>query len=212
MTNDLFQKIISELPFPVAFRSRFILAQADKRSALESIIDAYEALLRFLALVVISDYLRGLIENPAIDERLKKLFSARISPGHWVEIFREILKAYAKSSDKIYMPELMEFYLMGKKLSPQGRLFEKWVKRRNDFRGHAKHLTTDILVRKTWDKWWPEFQELIHQMAFLTDYEMVIPVFIQRRIIKKAQLCSGPNEFFLFQDDYKERGRINFRK
>ena len=91
---------------------------------------------------------------------------------------------------------------MGKRWGHQGKLFEKWVKKRNDFRGHAKHLTTDTLVRETWDKWWPEFQELIHQIAFLTHYEMIIPVFVQRGMIKKAQICSGPNEFFLFHDDY----------
>jgi len=202
MPNHTFEKLIDQFPFPVAFSCRFILTRSDRRSMLESIIDAYESLVRFLALVVISDYLRGLIQEPRIDKRLKKLFGRRISPGHWVEILRETLRVYCSSPEKMFIPELLEFYFAGKKFSSEVADFEKWVNRRNDFRSHAKHLITEKFLEKTWAKWWPEFQEMIARFAFLGSYEMIIPAFIQRNTIKKAQLCTGPEQFFIFQDDY----------
>ncbi|MDM8538328.1 hypothetical protein QUF70_16355, partial [Desulfobacterales bacterium HSG17] len=163
---------------------------------------AYESLLRFLALVVISDYLRGIVEDPAIDSRLKKLFSSKISPGQWVENLREILKIYSGSSEKIYMPEILDFYMSGRKQSAQGKKFESWVQRRNKFRSHALSLNTQESITKTWEQWWPEFKKLMEQLSFLTHYEMIIPAFIQRGTITKAQICSGPDQFFIFKDEY----------
>lgn len=197
-----FQDIISRLPFPVAFRCRFVLTQENRRSATESILDAYESLLKFLALVAVSDYLRGVLEARAIDEKLKTLFGRKISPGHWVEILREILRVYSNSPEKVFMPELLRFYYAGKRLSGEARSFEDWVNRRNTFRGHAKRLITEDFVRKTWKVWWPEFQQLISSVEFLTSYELIIPAFIQRGIIKKAQLCTGPDQLFLYNDHY----------
>ena len=202
MAPASFEEIISQLPFPVAFRCRFILTRADKRSALENIIDAYESLLKFLALVMISDYLRGMVEEPAIDRRLKKLFGSRISAGHWGEILREITRFYTKSADMVFLPELLKFYFIGERPTAESRLFEGWIKRRNSFRGHAKHLITDSFVEKTWTEWWPEFKKLIEMFAFLTSYEMIIPTFIQRGIIRKAQICTGPDQFFIFNNQY----------
>lgn len=197
-----FEDIVSQLPFPVAFRCRFILTRADRRSAIESIIDAYEALVKFLALTVISDYLRGIVTEPQLDGRLKRLFSTKISPGQWVEILRETLRVYCKTPDKIFMPELLDFYFVKGKITVEAKGFEGWVNRRNEFRGHAKRLITDKIVEETWEQWWPEFRELIGQFVFLTSYEMIIPATIQRGTIKKAQICTGPEQFFLFNDAY----------
>lgn len=202
MASTAFEDVIGRLPFPVSFRCRFILTQGDRRSGVESIIDAFESLARFLALVVISDYLIGSIQDPAADERLKKLFSARLSPGHWVEILRETLKIYSKSPEKAFMPELLDFYFSGSRLSSGGKRFEEWTNRRNDFRSHAKQLITEKVVKETWAEWWPQFRDLIEDMAFLADYEMIVPAFIQRGRITRARICSGPSEFFIFRDDY----------
>jgi len=200
--RESFERIISQLPFPIAFRCRFILTRIDKRSALESIIDAYEALVKFLALTVISDYLRGLVTSETLDNQLKSLFSSRIAPGKWLEILRETLRIYVESPGKTFMPELFEFYFLKKKLTLEAKKFERWVKRRNNFRGHSKRLITDDLVEETWNRWWPEFKELIATFSFLTSYEMIIPAFIRRNRIEKAHICSGPDQFFLFDDSY----------
>ena len=200
--REPFEKIISKLPFPVAFRCRFILTRADKRSAIESMIDAYDALLKFLALSVISDYLRGLVTSETLDRQLKSLFSSKISQGKWLEVLRETLRVYTESPEKAFMPELLEFYFLKKKVTLEAKKFEKWVNRRNEFRGHSKRLITDDLVEETWAKWWPEFKELIIRFSFLTSYEMIIPAFIKRNKIEKAHICSGPEQFFVFDDAY----------
>ncbi len=133
-----FEQTISQLPFPIAFRCRFILTRADKRSAIESMIDAYDALLKFLALSVISDYLRGLVTSETLDRQLKSLFSSKISQGKWLEILLETLRVYTESPEKAFMPELLEFYFLKKKVTLEAKKFEKWVNRRNEFRGHSK--------------------------------------------------------------------------
>jgi len=159
-------------------------------------------------LIVISDYLRGTIEEPAIDAKLKKMFNSMTSPGQWVEILRETLKIYSKSSEKIYMPELLDFCISGKKCSKEWKSFESWLILRNKF-SQSLSLKTKDFLRNTWEKWWPEFQKLIEQFFFLTHYEMIIPIIIQDDIIKKVYICTGPVPNFITEADYNLPLTIN---
>jgi len=198
-----FEDVIARLPFPVALRCRLIMAQAEKRSAVESIIDAFESLVKFLALVVISDYLTGAVQDARTDERLKSLFSSKISTGKWEEILRETLRVYTKEPEKAFMPELLNFYFQENKLTRQAQLFENWGHRRNNFRAHPDRIISETVVKGKWTEWWPEFRSLVSSMAFLTNYQMIVPAFIKRGAITKARICTGPSEFFIFREDYE---------
>lgn len=202
MSQKEFHNTLANLPFPVAFRCRYILTQSEKRSALESILDAYEGILKFLVLVVLSDYLKGEIEDESIDRRLKSWFSARLSLGNWNEILREILKVYQKHPQQIFMPELLSFYFSKKGQTHAAKKFEGWVKRRNDFLGHKLKLHTDNQLGQTWREWWDDFQGLIQQIQFLSHYELIIPCFVKRGRVTQARICTGPDQFFIFDDQY----------
>lgn len=202
MSQTEFDNALSKFPFPVAFRCRYILTQSEKRNALESILDAYEGILKFLVLVVLSDYLKGEIEDESVDKRLKNWFSAKLSLGNWNEILREILKVYKKHPQNIFMPELLSFYFNKKGQTRAAKKFEEWVKRRNEFLGHKLKLHTDSHLTQTWCEWWDDFKVLIQQLQFLTQYELIIPCFVKRGKVTQARICTGPEQFFIFQDQY----------
>jgi hypothetical protein len=120
-----------------------------------------------------------------------------------VEILRETIKSYAESPEKMYMPELLDFYLRHKtkNLSHHGQEFERWVQRRNQIE-HPKQTLTEDWTRDRWAEWWPEFQDLLGQFDFLSHHDLIIPNFIKRGVVTKAQICRGPFPLFRFEDKY----------
>jgi hypothetical protein len=165
------------LPFPIAFhahRCHSFQAARSPESRARHLAHALEALVRYLALVALSDYLQQGAFAAEVNALLQERIRRRLTLGHWLEVLREVVRAFAAAGRETRPPELAAFLFdrrpAGCKPSPALRLLDRLVGYRNDY-SHQWSLD----LAGTLDQRCDEFRRVLAGLRFLADYPLVIP-------------------------------------
>jgi hypothetical protein len=151
MDADLIHLIREHYPFPIAHAIKRAMAlRDDDAQKLKSLIDAAEAVIRFLALVVLAQLHRDLEHQqaPPLGSRGEQLAEDLRNPsfGRWQGILRDVLKCYSAHRHLLMMPELFDFYFKpsrGQRLQVQpvvSQAIDPLITLRNQRIGNSKGI------------------------------------------------------------------------
>jgi tetratricopeptide (TPR) repeat protein len=185
MDTDLIHLIRERYPFPIAHALKRALAlRDDDTQKLKSLIDAAEAVIRFLALVVLAQLYRDLEHQqaPPLGSRGGQLAEDLRNPsfGKWQGILRDILKCYSAHRHLLMMPELFDFYFKpprGQRLQVQpvvGQAIDPLIALRNQYHHQPDLLGTPSISKVEAGMRWLE--QVLAGLQFLSTYQLA---FIQ---------------------------------
>lgn len=80
---------------------------------LNRLVDCYESLMKFMAIVAIQDFYRNkdiVLENSLVDNNIKKRITNHPGLGTWVAFLEDVLQCFSKYPERIFCKELYLFY------------------------------------------------------------------------------------------------------
>jgi hypothetical protein len=113
-------------PFPIAYPYQLIGAGRSDPDRYDRLLGCYEAVVRYLATVQLSDYLAARCPDPDTNRTLLSNLPGKLTLGGWVEITRCLTALQKQGKFPAYVPELAAFYFKrGKSTSftPEGEIF-----------------------------------------------------------------------------------------
>jgi hypothetical protein len=141
--------ILYRYPYPIALtyhnanNAREVMAAHDQRLKL------FEVTLKYLASVVIAQYVRQAGDDERVNRTLRGL--SRPSLGQWNGFLREILTYYERAGkrDALFIPDMYEAYFQKSKERPS--LCRAYNTLRNFLQGRDDSRTTSISLRQFFD-------------------------------------------------------------
>lgn len=189
-----------QLPFPIAYpihrcRSRNAWQGPDSRA--RHVNAALDALIRFLTLVAVSDYLlRGAFE-PCVNDRLLRCLRAKPTFGEWVGLLREVVLAFVtqgRPTRPTGMADLLFVCRRGKpKPSSFLRALDKLVNHRN-IDAHKSWRDNAFTIEERCDL----LAGLLPDLAFLANHWLIVPLTVdpaEPRTITELVVCMGHSDF-----------------
>ena len=130
------QTVRRNYPHPIAAAWHRASLSHNDAERVKRLLFSLEVLSRYLAAMLLNDYLRG-EPNPQVEELLDKL--PRPSLGHWVGLTREILRGLRSRELPAFAPEACSWYFTERgKPTSSAKLFDELVTLRNqEAHGHA---------------------------------------------------------------------------
>jgi len=135
--------------------------------------EALEALIRYLALVALSDYLQEGAFEIKVNTHIQDKIGRPLTSGAWLELLREVVRAFITHKKT---PSLAGFVPLlstrTDKLQPTQflRQIEALIAWRNDVVHPVEQRDPD--VQKTYG----EFEKLLTDLHFLSNYDLVVPL------------------------------------
>jgi hypothetical protein len=117
----------NKLPFPIAFSYHLIGASRDATERYERLLQCYESVVKYCAMVPISDYLSSDCPNTRLNRKLLQFLPRDLSLGSWIELTRDITSLQKRNVFSAFMPELVDFYFQpgrGTAITPAGTIFD----------------------------------------------------------------------------------------
>ena len=145
-----------------------------------ALIKVFGVVLKYTALITISDYLRIRESDQKIPEldQLVKNHIERPSLGHWNNFLREILVIFrGDKKNQLFMPELFDFYYKdtgGKKLKRQKSvgLIDKFIFIRNKY-VHPDIYPSEKEVEEVYLQSKADLDTLLDKLSFFVSYPLV---------------------------------------
>jgi hypothetical protein len=158
-----------QLPFPIAVVQRKITNAPNNTQKFSLLIELFEVVVRFIALVHLADYINNRKQAAAVAEEvpdIKKLFAPAL--GDWVSIFKAFAHMKAAPESTPFLAEIKNF-----RLDKYQRTLQEFVDIRNaSLRGHGGTLTEDEYELR-FQEHAPKVYELIASLGFLANYTLV---------------------------------------
>jgi hypothetical protein len=158
-----------QLPFPIAVVQRKITNAPNNTQKFSLLIELFEVVVRFIALVHLADYINNRKQAVAVAEQvpdIKKLFAPAL--GDWVSIFKAFAHLKAAPESTPFLAEIKNF-----RLDKYQRTLQEFVDIRNaSLRGHGGTLTEDEYELR-FQEHAPKVYALIASLGFLANYTLV---------------------------------------
>jgi hypothetical protein len=195
MTSPEKQKeLLDLLPHFIAVSYRTILSATDDKAGVQSSLKTFSLSLRFLTILLISQYIFR-DERDMSEPELNQLLTERLPFADlqdWYSVFVTTLKAYEGSPERLFVPEIYNLYwdctdptTRHHPRPDNQKILKELVALSNDWlESHApKALPTNpnewaALKQKVQQR----LEQWLEQLAFLVDYELL-------RIVEVAQQC-----------------------
>ena len=171
--------VFESMPTFISNQYQKIVNSTDSQKKIRGIVQLYDQIIRTLAIVLISQYLKYNFDQFKSEEINKLLLSDLHSPTRhfWTKIFFRTLVVYEKNRDLFFMPELYDFYwnFNEKKSIPSSpeSIFKKVETFCNDtfYKKNSNRSKTD------WDKSveevLPWIREIFKSLWFLKEYDLI---------------------------------------
>jgi hypothetical protein len=98
------------LPFPIAYPYHLIGAGRSPADRYDRLLQGYEAVVRYLAIVQLSDYLAAGCPDAGVNRTLLRNLPVKTTLGQWVEITRQVTALQKQGKLTAFMPELAALY------------------------------------------------------------------------------------------------------
>jgi hypothetical protein len=155
------------LPFPIAIVNRKLDNAQTYKDKYTILVELFESLIKYTALINVSDYLNRLNmgEDPGMGlDRLQ-----RPALGDWVNIFFALTKLKNQPDAQPFLSELKDV-----RLNKYAETFHKVIKDRNDLLGHGAAMP-DLEYRRHFDDLRPIITETIDLLGFVYKYKLAKP-------------------------------------
>jgi hypothetical protein len=164
------------LPFPIAIVYRKMENAANNTQRFSLLIELFEVVIRFVALVALADYLNTPKGAEALRLEIPEVGKlAGPSLGDWVSLFKSLLRQQMSSNRKPFLKEIKDF-----KLDRCTQTLEDFVKLRNDsLRGHGSTQTEEEYEIK-FQEHSPKLERLIDELGFLANYQLVKTAMMEK--------------------------------
>ena len=158
-----------QLPFPIAVVQRKIRNAPNNTQNFSLLIEMFEVVIRFIALVHLADYTNNRKQAAVVAERvpdIKKLFAPAL--GDWVSIFKSFASIKSGAESTPFLAEIKTF-----RLDKYQRTLQEFVDIRNaSLRGHGATLTEEEYELR-FQEHAPKVYELVSNLGFLANYTLV---------------------------------------
>jgi hypothetical protein len=187
-----------KLPFPIAFCYHLIAASRDATERYERLLQCYESVVHYCAMVQISDYLSSGCPSPDVNRKLLQYLPRELSLGNWVELTRDITSIQKRGVFRPFMPELMDFYFQtgkGTKLTPAGSIFDSTLcALRNEWAHREETWSREAYTTKFKEQKEPLLDRMLGSLDFLSRYTVYVPYRGTKDVVREALVLMGPNE------------------
>ena len=170
LDKALRDNIVDHYPHPISYRFLLAVNAGENQEKLQGLLDLYAAVVRYCAVIAISDYLRSDLLNPAVNIGILELMD-RSSVTQWEGLCREIAQTFVRISQSMFVDELKRFYLLpNEQLSAYGFSLKSWL---NFFTQAKRAYGIDRVPPELFCTRLSELEELLKGLAFLTEYRLV---------------------------------------
>jgi hypothetical protein len=201
-------RLSEKLPFPIAFHVHLCRTREANRSpesGVRYLFRAVEGLVRYLSLLVVSDYLQKKAFNPTTNALLwRKACREKLGLGTWMELLREVTRAFAEAHRETSPPGIVPLlFLEGSgKWKPSGvqeRLNDLITARNVEAHVRAFDPRTQLVSLSN------AFSEVLQEVQFLADYPLIVPTEEAKgaRTITAFTECMGPTRDFVFHTNQR---------
>ena len=170
---------MDKLPPPIeAAKSEYDREKQSFRK-LNRLIDCYEALMKFMAIIAIQDFYKNIdivLENRSIDNDIRSKLTNQygIGLGHWVELLKNALTGFANHQEKIFCSELFLFCYQRFDINLKftNHFLENGESQRIiDLRNHLRHGATlsEDDSKSRLEEYSPVLQRLLEKANFLVN-------------------------------------------
>jgi len=158
-----------QLPFPIAVVQRKIRNAPNNTQRFSLLIELFEVVIRFIALVHLADYINNRKQGAVVAEQvpdIKKLFAPAL--GDWVSIFKAFARLKSGADSTPFLAEIKSF-----RLDKYQRTLQEFVDIRNaSLRGHGATLAEEEYEVR-FQEHAPKVYELVSSLGFLANYKLV---------------------------------------
>jgi hypothetical protein len=158
-----------QLPFPIAVVQRKIKNAPNNTQKFSLLIELFEVVTRFIALIHLADYINNRKQAALVAEQvpdIKKLFAPAL--GDWVNIFRAFTRIKSGAESSPFLAEIKSF-----RLDKYQRTLQEFVDIRNaSLRGHGATLTEDEYEAR-FQEHAPKVYDLVSSLGFLGNYTLI---------------------------------------
>jgi hypothetical protein len=158
-----------QLPFPIAVVQRKIRNAPNNTQRFSLLIELFEVVIRFIALVHLADYVNSRKQAAVVTEQvpdIKKLFAPAL--GDWVSIFKAFARIKSGAGSTPFLAEIKTF-----RLDKYERTLQEFVDIRNaSLRGHGATLTEEEYELR-FQEHAPKVYDLVSSLGFLANYTLV---------------------------------------
>jgi hypothetical protein len=158
-----------QLPFPIAVVQRKIRNAPNNTQKFSLLIELFEVVIRFIALVHLADYVNNRKQAAVVAEQvpdIKKLFAPAL--GDWVSIFKAFARIKSGADSTPFLAEIKSF-----RLDKYQRTLQEFVDIRNaSLRGHGATLTEEEYELR-FQEHAPKVYDLVSSLGFLANYTLV---------------------------------------
>src|ERR1035441_1744606 len=158
-----------QLPFPIAVVQRKIRNAPNNTQRFSLLIELFEVVIRFIALVHLADYVNSRKQAAVVAEQvpdIKKLFAPAL--GDWVSIFKAFARIKSGADSTPFLAEIKSF-----RLDKYQRTLQEFVDIRSaSLRGHGATLTEEEYELR-FQEHAPKVYDLVSSLGFLANYTLV---------------------------------------
>ena len=158
-----------QLPFPIAVVQRKIRNAPNNTQKFSLLIELFEVVIRFIALVHLADYINNRKQAALVAEQvpdIKKLFGPAL--GDWVSIFKAFARIKSGADSTPFLAEIKTF-----RLDKYQRTLQEFVDIRNaSLRGHGATLAEEEYELR-FQEHAPKVYDLVSTLGFLANYTLV---------------------------------------
>jgi hypothetical protein len=159
----------SQVPFPIAVVQRKIRNAPNNTQKFSLLIELFEVVVRFIALVHLADYVNNRKQAAVVAEQvpdIKKLFAPTL--GDWVSIFKAFARINSGADSAPFLAEIKTF-----RFDKYQRTLQEFVDLRNaSLRGHGATLTEEEYELR-YQEHAPKVYDLVSSLGFLANYTLV---------------------------------------
>lgn len=187
----LVDRIDQHYPAPIAVPFRALTEQEAGAGAFGSLLDTFEGLVHFLALVTISAYHRRGLDEPRCNRQLAERFlKGPWSVGDYLALLRDTLRL-AGPGDWHPYSQLFGYLFDEDRPSESARALESFVSLRNRLWGHGTGRT-DAVFAEALPAHRQRLEDELARMPWLTDWDLVRPLAVEPTgAVRSAQRLMG---------------------
>ena len=175
-------EIINKYPYLIAYPYKRFLLEKDPYKKLHILKETFLNYLKYIALIILSDYMNSDLKNDEINNNFKELLF-RPSFGLWNKFIRETFEILDTVGFNYFITEIRNYYhdIENSYDSNNKTQISELIEFRNKYLGHGQ-IPSDSLSFELYYKYYPILKNLLLKMKFISNYTMLS--FDKSHIIK----------------------------
>lgn len=176
--NRILDRVLKKYPMPIANPARWMLDGVhrgdDLRHFQNGILDTYEAIVHFLALIQLREYLEKEVSNAEFNKELQDLLLSgkNLCLGHWAWMVRELTGILLALGEPMILEGLGRLMKQNSWIE-EAKPLDNLVKQRNKYKGHPTEFLKNRDLKQLVEQNRPVILDLLSNLAFLCELDLI---------------------------------------